>query len=214
MKKRFFYYLLILTLLGGCASVNPKTEVADNTFYCSYPEIRLQLDPRFKYLGELEYQSLAYLAFTGKIFINNRVNFFVDAEGLEVNRIFYIRTSRISGNPRVTYERGLSTPNTSLDTGVAELGKHKYHYYIFRGEVFFGQFHHPIFTGDGMVGGEFHEKRFITKKGYTVRPALSKIFRRITPRATLDIVYLQYSTQSESLELFNKNCGKSFEVLE
>ena len=214
MKKRLFSYLLTLALIGGCASVNPKTEVVDNTFYCSYPEIRLQIDPRFKYLGELEYESLAYTVSYGNIPIINRVNFFVDAEGLQANRIFYIRTSRLSRNPRVTYQRSLSTPSDSLATGVTELGTHKYHYYIFRGEVFFGQFHHMIYTRDGFVGGEFHEKRFIIKKGYTVRPAFSKILRRITPRATLDIVYLQYSPQAESLELFNKNCEKSFEVLE
>jgi hypothetical protein len=50
--KRFSYYLLILTLLGGCASLKAKREVLENTFYSSYPEIQVNVGSEFQYIGE------------------------------------------------------------------------------------------------------------------------------------------------------------------
>ena len=52
MKKRFCYYLLILTILGGCASLQAKREVLENTFYSSYPEIQIKIGSEFEYIGE------------------------------------------------------------------------------------------------------------------------------------------------------------------
>ena len=52
MKKRFFYYLLVLAVLGGCASLKAKREVLENTFYSSYPEIQIKVGSEFEYIGE------------------------------------------------------------------------------------------------------------------------------------------------------------------
>ena len=48
MMKRFSYYLLILTILGGCASLQAKREVFENTFYSSYPEIQIKVSSEFE----------------------------------------------------------------------------------------------------------------------------------------------------------------------
>jgi hypothetical protein len=53
MKKRLFYYLLMLALLFGCAK--PKREVVDNILSSNSPKMRVKIDPAFKYLGDLRY---------------------------------------------------------------------------------------------------------------------------------------------------------------
>ena len=52
MKKRCLYCLLILTLLGGCAT---QKKVVDNTFYCSSPKLEIEVSPEFDYVGEKSY---------------------------------------------------------------------------------------------------------------------------------------------------------------
>jgi hypothetical protein len=54
MIKRFSYYLLILTILNGCASLQAKRDVLENIFYSSYPEVQIKVSSEFEYIGETE----------------------------------------------------------------------------------------------------------------------------------------------------------------
>ena len=52
MKRLLRPSLLILVLLSGCASLQAKREVFENTFYSSYPEIQIKIGSEFEYIGE------------------------------------------------------------------------------------------------------------------------------------------------------------------
>ena len=52
MERLLLPSLLILVLLSGCASLQAKREVFENTLYSSYPELQVAVTSNFEYIGE------------------------------------------------------------------------------------------------------------------------------------------------------------------
>jgi hypothetical protein len=116
MKRLIIPYLLIFVLLSGCASLQAKREVVDNTFYSSSnPKIQIKLSPEFKYIGETKLTSERQ-AIDSTTMLKYRSNYylFVDSDGSTVNRAVFIKTERIStrytsdmlGRVKKYYEKG------------------------------------------------------------------------------------------------------------
>ena len=114
MKKRFFYYLLILAVLGGCAA---ERKVVDNTFYCSFPKFTIRINPDYEYIGQ-RYTRSERWGYDTYVFIladNNRIKKVI---AIDIEKISTYYVSDFWGNVE-----------NKLDSGVCELGGKKYHHY-------------------------------------------------------------------------------------
>jgi hypothetical protein len=115
MMKRFSYYLLILTILGGCTSLQAKREVFENTFYSSYPEIQIKIGSEFEYIGETKQAQTTQAqdsTYTGTV----RINWYIFAQSdeqrikkaviitIEKSPTFYV--SDIYGRVKNYHDRG------------------------------------------------------------------------------------------------------------
>lgn len=50
MKKYLLLYFIVFTFLLGCAAFKPKVE--GNTFYCSFPELEVEVSQELQFVGE------------------------------------------------------------------------------------------------------------------------------------------------------------------
>jgi len=55
MKKCIRISLLVLTFLTLFAGAKPERYVKDNVFHSTYPKLAVRVDPKYAYLGQLDY---------------------------------------------------------------------------------------------------------------------------------------------------------------
>jgi hypothetical protein len=60
MTRRFAQYFsllaLLIILLCGCATLTPQVVVTDNTFSSDYPKISVKINPKYRYIGHINYK--------------------------------------------------------------------------------------------------------------------------------------------------------------
>ena len=126
MKRRVFHYLLILALIGGCAT---ETKVVDNTFYSSYPKLEVTVSPEFEYVHQQGIKTDAeshggfdYTAFS-------RLFTFID---LASERLVAISITKApSDGYWLAPSMALDTIKDKLAYGKCKLGRHTYDYCIY-----------------------------------------------------------------------------------
>jgi hypothetical protein len=128
--KRLFLYLLVLSLLGGCAALKPsEKKVVGNTFYSSSPKLEVEVSPDLEYLGERthskdveEIHEGADFTLFNKAFVFQGPNRLVGITILKApDNMFWLEPSS-----------GFAQIKNKLETGKCKLGKHMYYYCIFR----------------------------------------------------------------------------------
>jgi hypothetical protein len=127
MKKRFFYYLLILAVLGGCASLKPERNVVDNTFYSSYPKFRIKINPDYEYIGQTKHRSEGKaINLTTDLRWDYDTYIFILADNSRVKKAITVIIEKISTSYVSDFWGNVKN---KLDSGVCELGGKKYHHY-------------------------------------------------------------------------------------
>jgi hypothetical protein len=218
MKRLLIPYLLIFVLLPGCASLQAKREVVDNTFYSSSnPKIQIKISPEYKYLGEVR-DTGSRQAVSSTRMLTHRAKWyvFVNSDTHKAKRMLSIRIERTE----TQYISDLfSYVKSYYERGTCELGGQSFQYCSLL-----------IYPGmDGAV------TRFVTDQGYVVpKCVLTKSFKKVygaKGNILVDISYMVappisgyvctswgpdstlWPSQREYIEQFQKNAETSFEIL-
>ena len=218
MKRLLLPCLLIFVLLSGCASLQAKREVIDNTLYSSSnPKIQVKVSPEFKYLGEIKDtgdrqadSSTRMLTHRAKWYV------FVVSDASKVNRAVSIRIERTE----TYYVSDLfSYVKSSYERGTCELGGRNFQYC--------SRLIYP--------GMNSSVTRFVSDQGYVLpRSVLSKSYKKVygaKGNILVDITYLEVPpisgyvcnswapnstlthSQREYIEQFKRNSETSFKIL-
>jgi hypothetical protein len=127
MMKRFFYFLLTLSLLGACASLRAERKVEGNVFYSSYPKMTVEVSETHNFLGserkardtQYEHGPFAGTAFTETFAWKSSIGVLV---------ISFMKSS--GGVPWVfPADEWVDNPNVQ-DKGRQKLGKYGYEYCV------------------------------------------------------------------------------------
>jgi hypothetical protein len=214
MKKRFFYYLLILAVLGGCAT---ERKVVDNTFYCSFPKFTIRINTDYEYIGQMKYHSEGKAVnLTYDLRWDHEMYIFILADNNRVKKTIMVDIEKIS-----TYYVSDFWGNieNKLESGVCELGGKKYHHY----------------TKAVVPSAKWNMTRFVSDKGFILPNCLlTKRVGRIEGakgNMLFKIYYYEDVTDSgyacrswknrdtlskdrlDRLAQFDKNWHEAFEVL-
>ncbi|MFX0203682.1 MAG: hypothetical protein ACFFCW_46890 [Candidatus Hodarchaeota archaeon] len=219
MKRLLLPCLLIFVLLSGCASLQVKREVIDNTFYSSSnPKIQIKVRPEFKYIGETKQTAYRQALFSTRMLeYRARGYIFIDSEGSRVKRAVAITIMRVE----TKYFGDLYTRiENYYEKGKCKLGGSKFQYCSF--------LVYPSLSSA--------LTKFITDEGYVLPQCiLYKSFARVYAAEGNIAVVISYQEeipnlpydctawnpdhplledQRAYLEQFNKNCEASFAVLQ
>ena len=219
MKRLLLPCLLIFVLLSGCASLQVKREVIDNTFYSSSnPKIQIKVSPEFKYIGETK-DTAARQAVGSTTMLEHRTKWyvFVDSEGSRVKRVVAIMIERVDTSYISDIYRLIEN---YYQKGTCKLGGRKFQYCSF---LFYPSMSHAL-------------TKFITDEGYVLAPCvLHKSFGKVYGAKGNILVTIEYQEEIPNLNLdctawkpdlslleiqrayleqFNKNCESSFTVLQ
>jgi hypothetical protein len=217
MKRLLISSLLIFFLLPGCASLQTKREVVDNTLYSSSnPKIQVKVSPEFEYLGEMKDTSERQAVDSTTMLINRADWYvFVDSDGHKATRAVSIRIERtqtqyisdLFGRRKHFYEKG-----------TCKLGGRNFQYFS---HLIYPNMRHLV-------------TRFVAEKGYVLpRCVIAKEFAQVygaKGNILVDITYLEDPSnlyhckfwspdnplsedQRAYLEQFNERCESSFAVL-
>jgi hypothetical protein len=212
MKKRFFYYLLILAVLGGCASVKTKREVTDNVFISTRPKCSVKVVSEFEYLGAISYhrESKDWLGHSTVGYDYNPHMFSSPGKALiiDIRKTQYNFVSDLLGIVK-----------NKLHYGTCKLGNKTYQHYT-----------KLIMTGRGGPVREFYLEKGIVVPNCT----LSRNFKRVVGAKENTMINIRYyeklpdfspdcsgwenpdnlsERQVEYLKEFNKRCDAAFELL-
>jgi len=212
MKKLFFYYLLILAVLAGCASLKTKREITDNVFNSTRPKCSVRVESEFEYLGDISYHREAkdWLGHSTIGYDYNPHMFSSSGKALiiDIKKTQYYFVSDLLGIVK-----------NKLDYGTCNLGNKTYQHY----------------TKLIRTGRSGHVERFFLEKGIVVpNCALRKSFMRTVGAKGNIMINIRYyeklpdfnpdcsawknpdnlsEKQIEYLKQFNKRCDAAFEVL-
>ncbi len=208
--------ILVCLLLVGAAKSDRY--VKDNVFYSSSPKLQVQVDPRFKYLGRLDYtveqqtpERLQMAIYETRSFI------FVDGFDQQLKKAAYIQIRREQTKYAGNF---LGDAKENIRSGICSLGQQEYKCFT---RVVFS-------TGDEPIA------KFITEHGYNL-PAcvLARTFTRVDFSAGNYLIVLTYLEnlpdsgpgcsswkaeqpltleQKRFLEQFDRNREASFKVVE
>ena len=127
MKKRFFYYLFILVVLAGCASLKAERKVVDNTFYSSYPKFWVKINPDYEYIGETQHRSEGKaINLTTDLRWDYDIYVFILPDNNKVKKGVTVTIEKISTSYVSDFWGNVKN---KLDSGVCELGGKKYQHY-------------------------------------------------------------------------------------
>jgi len=212
MKKRFFYYLLILAVLGGCASLKAKREITDNVFNSTRPKCSVKVESEFEYLGAISYHK------EGKDWLGH------STIGYDYNPHMFLSSDKalIIDIRKTQYHFVsdlLGIVENKLEFGTCKLGDKTYQHY----------------TKLIMTGRSGPVERFFLEKGHVVpNCALSTNFKRVVGTKGNIMINIRYyeelpdfsldcsawknpdnlsEKQIEYLKEFKKRCDAAFEVL-
>ena len=217
MKRLLLPSLLILVLLSGCASLQAKREVFENTFYSSYPEIQIKIGSEFEYIGETseaEMRQAQDSSYTGNV--QKHWYLFVQSDEQRVKKAVSIQIQKA---PTHFVSDIYGRVKNYHDRGTCELGGVSWQYCS-----------RLVYTS--MAGSV---TRFATKQGYVVPECLlvkqtSKVFGSRN-NYLITISYLEVPpisgyvcnswapnstlthSQREYIEQFKRNSETSFKIL-
>jgi len=127
MKKYTFITLLALTFLILFAGAKPERYVKDNVFHSTYPKLGVKVDPKYAYLGQVDY-TLEMESRDGVQggTVETKSYVFVDAVDKQVKRTVYIQMRR----EQTKYIGNLlGDIKANLKTGTCNLGGEEYQCY-------------------------------------------------------------------------------------
>ena len=182
MKRRVFRYLLILALIGGCAT---ETKVVDNTFYSSYPKLEVTVSPEFEYVDQQGIKTDSEVHGSGYYeTIFGRVFMFIDRVS---ERLVAISVTKAPGDtywlaPSMAWD----TIKDKLAYGKCKLGRHTYDYCIYWENGNIAKMHLRNASGD----------------------AFRVMLLYVEPKTN----YQSLTSAQEVLEAFNKKCQAAFTV--
>jgi len=222
MKKRLFYYLLMLALLGSCAALKPKREVVDNILSSSSPKMTVKVDPSLTYLGDLRYGKWTYdVSEYYKKQQTQKVHafVFVTAEGTMIKKALIIKIHKMKKDRHFTADQ-LAHKKNILDRGNLRLAGKRFQYYS-KAII--------ITMGDPVA-------EYIYNKGYTTpdHVLMTRIMRvRDLGKTLINFNYYEdisdsgfgdynswrnkddlYDEQWNYLDESKKNCLTAFEILQ
>jgi len=127
MKKYMLISLLALTFLFLFAGAKPERYIKDNVFHSTYPKLRVKVDPKYAYLGQLDYtlETESRDDVQGGT-VDTESYAFVDAVDKQVKRVVYIQIRR----KQTKYIGNLvGDKKANLKTGTCNLGGEEYQCY-------------------------------------------------------------------------------------
>ena len=217
MKKYILISLLALTFLPLSAGAKPERYVKDNVFYSSSPKLEAKVDPKFKYLGRLDYtmeqqspDRVQLVTYETKSYV------FVDGIENKLKKAVYVQLRR-EQNKYVGNLLGDARAN--LRSGICSLGEKEY----------------QCFTRVIFLSGDEPIAKFISEQGYVLPTCiLARTYARADSEENTYLVVITYfenfsdsglsceSWQSEEqpteehkqyLEGFDRNCKASFTII-
>ena len=217
MKKYLLISLLALTFLTLFAGAKPERYVKENVFYSSSPKLEVKVDPKFKYLGKLDYtmkqqspDNVQLVTYETKSYV------FVDGIDNKLKRAVYVQLRR----EQTKYVGNLlGDARANLRSGVYSLGEKEYQ--CFTRVIFL--------SADEPIG------KFISEQGYSISTCiLARTYARADLKENMYLVAITYfenfsdsglsceSWQSEEqlsegykqyLDGFDRNCKDSFTII-
>ena len=209
------YLFIALLMCVSCASVPINRSVDNNTFSSSCPDIRINVNNDFDYIGNIEYE-FDSTSVNGKRTLNNYCTeyIFVTADNNTVKKYVSVTLCRTETH----YVSDLfSTVTDKLDVGVQDLGNKYFHFY----------------TKLVATSMKVPFTKYLTDRGLIVPPFwLSKYFGRVVACNGEILIKLLYGEdialsgvpydqwqkgigqgQRAFIEEFNQRCSTAFEIL-
>ena len=216
MRNRIGFSIVCLTCFLLVAATKSDRYVKDNVFYSSSPKLEARVDPKFKYLGGLDYtmeqqssDNLQLVAYETKSYV------FVDSIENKLKRAVYVQLrreqSKYVGNL-------LGDARANLRSGICSLGEKEY----------------QCFTRVIFLSGDEPIAKFISEQGYVLPTCiLARTYARADSEENTYLVIITYfenfsdsglsceSWQREEqlteehkqyLEGFDLNCKASFTI--
>ncbi len=217
MRNCIGFSIVCLTCFLLVAATKSDRYVKDNVFYSSSPKLEAKVDPKFKYLGRLDYtmeqqspDRLQLVAYETKSYV------FVDGIENKLKRAVYVQLRR-EQNKYVGNLLGDARAN--LRSGICSLGEKEY----------------QCFTRVIFLSGDEPIAKFISEQGYVLPTCiLARTYARADSEENTYLVVITYfenfsdsglsceSWQSEEqpteehkqyLEGFDRNCKASFTII-
>jgi len=216
MKNRIPLSILCLTFFLLVAATKPERYVKDNVFYSSSPKLEVRVDPKFKYLGGLDYtmeqqspDSVQLVTYETKSYV------LVHGVGNKLKRAVYIQLRR----EQIKYVGNLlGDARANLRSGICSLGEKEY----------------QCFTRVIFLSADEPMGKFISEQGYGLPTCiLARTYARADSEENTYLVIITYfenfsdsglsceSWQREEqlteehkqyLEGFDLNCKASFTI--
>ena len=210
--------IVCLTCLLLVAAAKSERYVKDNVFYSSSPKVEVKVDPKFKYLGRLDYtmeqqspDRVQLVTYETKSYV------FVDGIENKLKRAVYVQLRR----EQTKYVGNLlGDARANLRSGICSLGAKEYN----------------CFTRVIFISGDEPIAKFISQQGYNLPVcALVRTYARADSGENIYLVVITYlenfsdsglsceSWQREEqlseehkqyLEELDRNCRASFTIIE
>ena len=217
MRDNIYIYLICLTCLVLVAATKSERYVKDNQFNSSSPKLHVKVDPKFKYLGSLDYtieqqspDNLRLVSYETKSYV------FADVLNNQLKKAMYIQLRR----EQTKYVGNLlGDARANLKSGICSLGNKEYTCFT---RIIFLSLNEPI-------------AKFISGQGYGLPECvLARTYARADSGENIYLVVITYfenlsdsglsceSWQSEEqltdehkqyLERFERNCKASFTII-
>ena len=218
VRNNIHSYIICLTCFLIVAATKPERYVRDNEFNSSSPKLQVKIDPKFKYLGPLDYtveqqspDNLRLVSYETKSYV------FADALNNQLKKAIYIQIRR----EQTKYVGNLlGDAKANLKSGMCSLGDKEY----------------TCFTRLIFLSPNEPMAKFIAEQGYGI-PAcvLARTYARVDSTVGNYLVVMTYlenlppsglsceswlvedrlSTEHEQyVEQFERNCRASFTIIE
>lgn len=217
MRNCIGFSIVCLTCFLLVGAAKSDRYVKDNVFYSSSPKLEVKVDPKFKYLGKLDYtmeqqspDNVQLVTYETKSYV------FVDAIYNELKKAVYIQLRR----EQTQYVGNLlGDARANLRSGVCSLGEKEY----------------QCFTRVIFLSADVPIGKFISEQGYVLPNCiLARTYARADSKENIYLVVITYfenfsdsglsceSWQSEEqlteehkqyLEGFDRNCKASFTII-
>jgi len=217
MRKCIRVSIVCLTCFLLIAATKSERYVKENVFYSSSPKLEVKVDPKFKYLGRLDY-TMEQQSPDRVQLVTYETKSYVFADGVDnkLKKAFYVQLRR----EQTKYLGNLlGDSRANLMSGICSLGSKEYN----------------CFTRVIFLSGNEPIAKFISEQGYDLPPCiLTRTYARADSAEGIYLVVITYfenfsdsdlsceSWQREEqlteehrqyLEGFDRNCGASFTIV-
>ena len=217
MRDNIHIYIICLTCLVLVAATKSERYVKDNQFNSSSPKLHVKVDPKFKYLGSLDYtieqqspDNLRLVSYETKSYV------FADVLNNQLKKAMYIQIRR----EQTKYVGNLlGDAKANLKSGMCSLGDKEY----------------TCFTRLVFLSADEPIAKFISEQGFVLPTCvLVRTYARADHEANTYLVVITYlenvspsglscetwqgenvltTEQEEYLSRFERNCRASFNII-